>query len=64
LKHTEASFSPSSIDSLCLQVAEMPRCRDLAIFVKMTELDRQTDRQTDCMRARGVIKLKYNHKNW
>jgi hypothetical protein len=62
LKQTEAGFSPSSIDSLCLRVAETPRCRDLAIFVRMT--DRQPDTQTDCMlypllhmRARGVIIL-------
>ena len=30
LKHTKANFSPSSIDSLCLQVTRPP---DLAIFV-------------------------------
>jgi hypothetical protein len=34
LKHTEASFSPNSIDSLYLRVAEMPRTRDMAIFVR------------------------------
>jgi hypothetical protein len=37
LKHTEASFSPSSIDSLRLRVAEMPRYRDLSIFVRTTD---------------------------
>ncbi len=33
LKHTEASFSPNLIDSLCLQV---PRSREVAIFVITT----------------------------
>ncbi len=42
LKHNEASFSPSSIDSLYLGVAEMPRCRELAI-VQTTD-DRWTNR--------------------
>ena len=32
-KHTEASFSPVSTDSFCLRVAQMPRSRDVAIFV-------------------------------
>ena len=32
LKHTEASFSPNSTDSRCLQVAQVPRSQDMAIF--------------------------------
>jgi hypothetical protein len=57
LKHTEASFSPISIDSLCLWVAQVPRSQNMAIFV-------QTDRQISRllypllhMRARGVISI-------
>ena len=33
LKRTQMGFSPISTDSLCLQVAQMPRCQDLAISV-------------------------------
>jgi hypothetical protein len=40
-KHSEAGFTTISTDSLHLRVAQMPRSRDLAIFVLMT--DRQTD---------------------
>jgi hypothetical protein len=57
LKHTEASFSPSSIDSLYLRVAEMPRCRNLAIFVRTTD-DRRTNQLLYPllhMRTPGVI---------
>jgi hypothetical protein len=32
LKHTEVSFLPNSIDSLCLRVAQMPRSREVVIF--------------------------------
>ena len=38
LKHTEASSSPNSIDSLCLRVAQMPTSQDMAIFVLTTKL--------------------------
>ena len=66
LKHTEASFLPSPIDWLYLRVADMPRCRDLAIFVRTTDNRQQTTdnrQQTDKpialpllrMRAHGVI---------
>ena len=50
LKHTEASFSPSSVDSLCLRVARMPRSPDLAIFVPTT------DYFTPCACARGITR--------
>jgi hypothetical protein len=40
-KHNEAGFSTISTDSLCLLVTQMPRSRDLAIFVLTTD-DRQT----------------------
>ena len=43
--YTAAIFSPISTDSLCLGVAQVPRTRDLAIFV------RTTDGQPDCFRA-------------
>ena len=33
LKHIEATFLPISMDWLCLQLAQMPRSRDLVIFV-------------------------------
>ena len=36
LQHSEASFSPNSTDLLCLWVAKVPRCRDLAIFLLLT----------------------------
>ena len=35
-KYTEASFSPNSTDSLRLQLAQLPRSLDLAIFVSTT----------------------------
>jgi hypothetical protein len=57
LKHTEASFSPSSIDSLCLRVAQVPKSRDMAIFGS-TDDRRRTKRLLYPllrMRARGVI---------
>ena len=38
----EATFSKISMDSLCLQVTEVPSSRDLVIFVL---IDKQTDRQ-------------------
>jgi hypothetical protein len=38
----EASLSTISTDSLCLRIAEVPRCRDLAIFVRTTDDRRQT----------------------
>ena len=47
LKHTEASFLPRPIDSLYLRVAEMPRCRDLAIFVRTRDRRQTIDGQTD-----------------
>jgi hypothetical protein len=40
LKHTEPTFSPSPIDSLCLGVAQVPMSQDMAIFVSTD--DRQT----------------------
>ena len=42
-KHTQASFLLISTHWLRLRVAQMPRSRDLAIFVLMT-IDRQTNR--------------------
>ena len=52
------SFSPISTDWLCLQLTQMSRLRDLAIFVpttttRTTTTDRQTDCFTPCACARG-----------
>ena len=52
LKHIQASLSLIPIDWLCLRVAQVPRCRDLAISVVTT--DRLTDYFTPA-HARGVI---------
>jgi hypothetical protein len=45
-KHKEASLSTISTDSLCLRIAdhEVPRCRDLTIFVRMTDDRQRTDK--------------------
>ena len=40
LKHIQASFSLISTDWLCLQVAQMPTCRDLAMFAVTTTANR------------------------
>ena len=37
LKHNGASFLTTLMDLLCLQVAQMPRFRDLVIFVLTTD---------------------------
>jgi hypothetical protein len=58
LKHTEASFSPSTIDSLYLRVTEMPRCRDLAIFVRTTD-----NRQTDCLTPAAHARTRGNNRS-
>jgi hypothetical protein len=39
----EASFSPSSIDSLCLRVAQVSRSGDIWRFL-CPQIDRRTDR--------------------
>ena len=52
LKHTEASFSPNSIDSLCLRVIRTPRTRDMAIFVLTTTTTRPIT-LPPCACARG-----------
>jgi hypothetical protein len=43
LKHNEAGFSTISTDSLCLRIAQVPRSRDLAIFMRTTDRQ-QTDK--------------------
>ena len=54
LKHTETSVSQISIDSLCLQHAQMPRTQDLAIFVPTTTTrDGQSDHLTPCACVQG-----------
>ena len=57
-KYTEASFSPISMYSFALQVAQGPRTPKLAIFVRTTTTtttttDIQTDCFTPCACARG-----------
>ena len=62
-KHSGASFSQTSTNSLYFQVAQVLTCRDLAILV-VTD-DRQTDRQTDYFttaHARGVISKSVERK--
>ena len=56
-KHIQASLSLIPTDWSCLRVAQLPRCRDLALFVVTT--DRRADGQTDrllypctCMRGK------------
>ena len=51
-KRVKTSFSPISTDWLCLQHAQTPRTRDLAIFM-LTTTDGQTDCFTPCACARG-----------
>ena len=55
-KHTEASFSLIFTVSLCLQVAQIPRSRDMAIFMVTTDRWQTTDKTdcfTPCACARG-----------
>ena len=57
-KHTEASFSPISTDSLCLRVAQIPRSRDVAIFVPTTDDRWQTKPiALPLAHARGVMRM-------
>ena len=62
-KHTEASISPTLTGSLCLYVAQMPRTREVAIFVPTTDDRRQqmmtdkTDCFTPCACAQGNITI-------
>ena len=56
LKHIQVSLSLILTDWSRLRLAQVPRCRDLAIFVVTT--DGQTDRWTDkpiTLHERGVI---------
>ena len=46
-------FSPISMESLRLQIAQMPISRDLVIFVLTTDDNRQTDHFTPCACAWG-----------
>ena len=58
-KHTEAHFSPNSTDSLCFLVAQVPRPRDMAIFVLTTTTTTMTTTTRPITlplaHARGVI---------
>ena len=57
MKRTEASFSPNSIDSSCLRVAQTPRTRDMAIFLLTTMTTTTTRLITlPLAPARGVMK--------
>ena len=51
LKDTEASFLPNLIDSLCLQVAQMPRSPDLALLC-LRQMTDTTDYFTPAVHAR------------
>ena len=52
-KYTETSFSPISRYSFVLQVAQGPRSPKLAIFVRTTTTDGQTNCFTPCACTRG-----------
>ena len=56
-KHAEAHFSPNATDSLYLLVAQMPRPRDMVIFVLTTTTTTTTTRPITLplAHARGVI---------
>ena len=63
IQSMSASFSPISMDSLCLQATQMPRSWDVVIFMPTTTDDRQR-RQTKPIalplaHARGVITFVY-----
>jgi hypothetical protein len=60
LKHSGAGFSTTSIDLLCLRVAQMPRSRHLAIFV-LTTVNRQTDTQTNCFTPAAYARTRGNY---
>ena len=54
-KHTEARFSPNATDSLYLLVAQVPRPRDMAIFLLTTTTTTRPITVTlPLARARGV----------
>ena len=53
-KHTEASFSPKSTDWLRLQLTQLPRSRDLVIFVPTTTMTTQPI-ALPLVHARGVF---------
>ena len=55
LKHTEANSSPNWTDSRCLRVAQVPKSRDMAIFVFTTTTTTTTRPITlpPCACARG-----------
>ena len=57
LKDTEASFLPNSTDSRCLQVAQVPRSRDMAIFVLMMMTTTITLPSCTCARGNNHCKL-------
>ena len=55
LKHAEARFSPNATDSLYLLVAQVPRPRDMAIFVLTTTTTTTRPITLPLAHARGVI---------
>ena len=59
LIYDEGSLSPKSTDSLCLLVAQVPRPRDMAIFVLTTTTTLPIT--LPLAHARGVINVCVNH---
>ena len=65
-RHAEARFSPNATDSLNILVAQVPRPRDMAIFVLTTTIttttlndnDDTTDYFTPCACAQGNLRFK------
>jgi hypothetical protein len=60
LRHNEAGFSMISTDSLCIRVAQMPRSRDLVIFVLTTD-DRQTHKPIALRNPAAHERTRDNH---
>ena len=56
-KHAEARFSPNATDLLYLLVAQVPRPRDMAIFVLTTTTTTTRPITLPLAHARGVISL-------
>ena len=63
-KHTEARFSSNLTDSLCLPVAQVPRPRDMVIFLLTTTTTTTTTTTQPITlpltHARGVINITCN----
>ena len=57
-KHIQTGLSLISTDWLCLRAAQVPRCRDLAIFM-VTTTDGSTDYPCACVRGNLYLLVDY-----